>query len=38
MKITIVGVGYVGLPIGLVFYEKGNDVVFMIRTKRKLTC
>jgi len=36
MKITIVGVGYVGLPIGLVFYEKGNDVIFYDRDEEKI--
>ena len=36
MKITIVGVGYVGLPIGLVFYEKGSDVVFYDKDKEKI--
>ena len=36
MNITIIGVGYVGLPIGLIFYEKGNDVIFYDKDKEKI--
>lgn len=36
MKITIIGVGYVGLTFGLVLCKKGNEVYFYDNDKKKI--
>src|SRR5687767_9142583 len=36
MKIGIIGLGYVGLPLGLAFAEEGHDVVGLDTDPRKV--